>query len=444
MAATSNPLVAAANAVPFSNPKRTFVQSRYSQLDTKSVVAAEQKIELADLLQEAMIELKGIYRSKFVFGEYLKHVDGNFNSDGAQDFNVATPAPFEASYVGGRRKEDENKPAEAGQETAKEKLRTAEELIKKLYRRNSLLEVENKYFKSEVGRKDKLIKEKSHGQPQEVGQIPVKSTMSKKYVRRNRSTPPTRLILRTAQGGTESKREKKEKEPDDASKEANGVTMLKQKIVTLTEALVACQHENNRLSKERHHRVSLRDSILKKYLVERDNAIAQLHMLLTEVSEKVQNPLRLTRVKQPAATVNPVVAGNNMLKEISGKLTDQISSTTQHLLQGGDAREEALLKGAMPSQERDSQSIAGKRRELMRRTKQLVDGLPVSKKKQMLHLMNEIKQMNRSLQVSNGTVLQAYEDLKVQLNSDLVQEKLQVALLKDKVRAFGGQDEELT
>ena len=445
MATSSNPLAAAAAAanIQFPNPKRTFVQNRYSQLDTKNVIAAEHRIELSDLLQEGTTALKAIYRSKFLFGEYLKYVDANYGGDGVYDFNVTTPPPFENTYVG-QRNEEEKPTAEA--ENIKEKLRTAEELIKKLYKRNSHMEIENKYLRSELSRRDKPTGAKN-GQTlaaqQELGQIPRHPLMNKRMLRRCKSCPPARVILRSAIGG---ERNRSKAAADTTShaveekKEESGVSMLRQKVLSLTEALVSCQHENNRLSKEKKEKVSLRDSLIKKYLIERDSNIAQLHGLLQEVAEKIDNPMRLTRVKQPAASINPIVAGNNMLKEVGTKLTDQISSVTATLLNGGDATCEELLKSTSSVTDLlgTHGDISGRKRELLRRVKKIVEGLSVDKKKALLQLILELRQVNRSLVDSNGTIMETYEDLKVRLNNDLIQEKLGSALLKDQVRSLGG------
>eukprot|EP01060_Flectonema_neradi_P041233 TRINITY_DN9721_c0_g2_i1.p1 TRINITY_DN9721_c0_g2~~TRINITY_DN9721_c0_g2_i1.p1 ORF type:complete len:461 (+),score=103.84 TRINITY_DN9721_c0_g2_i1:40-1422(+) len=449
MATTSNPLAAAAAAasIPFPNPKRTFVQNRYSQLSTKNIIAAEHRIELSDLLQEGSTALKAIYRSKFLIGEYLKYVDANYNGDGIYDFNVTTPPPFESTYVG--QKKEEEKPS-AETENIKEKLRTAEELIKKLYKRNSHMEIENKYLKSELSRRDKQPGSKAapgtSTAQQENGQIPRHPLMNKRMLRRCKSCPPTRVILCSAIGGDRD-RNRSKNTADNASlaveekkEEESGVTMLRQKVLSLTEALVSCQHENNRLSKEKKEKISLRDSLIKKYFLERDSYIAQLHNLLQEVSEKIDNPMRLTRVKQPAASINPIVAGNNMLKEVGSKLTDQISSVTTTLLHGGDATNEDLLKSTSSVTDLlgTHGDISGRKRELLRRVKKIVEGLPVDKKKPLLQLILELRQVNRSLVDSNATIMHTYEELKVRLNNDLIQEKLGTALLKDQVRSLGG------
>ena len=439
--AASNPLYVAAASIPFPNPKRTFVQSRFSQLDTKDVVIAENKIEIADLLQEISTELKAIYRAKFIFGEYLKYVDCSYNGDGATDFNVAQPPPFVQGYLN-KKTLDEDKPAPADpSDASKEKLRTAEELIKKLYKRNSLLEVENKYLKSETSakRSEANNKLKNAGQNEtEIGQIPKHPLFSSKMMRRCRSAPPTRLLLSSATGQYERSSKPAKEVAEEDPRELSGVATMKQRILALTEALVACQHENHRLATEKKEKVSLRDSIIKRYLVERDGSIGQLHSLLTEVQEKLQNPLRLTRVKQPGAHVNPIVAGNNMLKELGTKLNEQINTSTQSLLGVSDASaKESLLQASLGASAVPPE-LAGRRRELVRRVSQLTENLPLAKKKVLLQLMVELKQVNKALLGSRETTLQTYEHLKVRLNNELIKEKLESAYLRERVRSFGG------
>ncbi|KAJ9446488.1 hypothetical protein DIPPA_00925 [Diplonema papillatum] len=448
--------------LPFPNPKKTFVQSRHSKLDTRGVIAAEHKIELSDLLQESTTELKAIYRSKFIFGDYLKYVDTTHAADGATEFNVAKPPPFEPTYVG--QKKDDKPSTQAANDAEKEKLRTAEELIRKLYKRNSQLEIENKYLATirQAARSGKP----GPGSAGELGQIPRHPFMTQRRARRCKSTPPTRLLLQAHAQDPKNPRSGNGQNPSgagappgaDATSPADlGVSMLKQKVQSLTEALVATQHENYRLSKEKTHRVSLRDTLIKKYLVERDTSIAHLHALLQELAEKVHNPQKLTRVKQPPGSVNPVVLGNNILRETTNRLTEEISEATASLMQcSGNARYEALLSRmstdpvststSPPAPPADpphnpAQPTAApthRRRELIRRVRGIVEGLPVGKKKSLLSLLLEIKQLNRSLVSSNATVIQTYEDLKARLNHDLVQEKLEAALLRDQVRALGG------
>eukprot|EP01061_Rhynchopus_euleeides_P047215 TRINITY_DN9369_c0_g1_i1.p1 TRINITY_DN9369_c0_g1~~TRINITY_DN9369_c0_g1_i1.p1 ORF type:complete len:475 (+),score=182.61 TRINITY_DN9369_c0_g1_i1:60-1427(+) len=442
MAVTSNPLIAAAASVPFPNPKRTFVQSRYSKLDTKDVVIAENKIELADLLQEITTELKAIYRSKFIFGDYLKYVDNNYSGDGVVEFNVASPPPFEPGYINGKKTIEDDKQAGTADpgDSAKEKLRTAEELIKKLYKRNSLLEVENKYLKSETSsakREARSGEKPNHPPDNEIGQIPNHPLFSAKMSRRCKSAPPTRLLLGSATSAYE-KPAGKPKEAIEEAPEVTGVASMKQRILALTEALVACQHENHRLSQEKKEKISLRDSVLKRYLLDRDSAIGQLHSLLNEVQEKLNNPLRLTRVKQPGANINPVVAGSNMLKELGTKLNEQITQTTQSLLcVSEEVSKEHLLQSSL-GPEATPAHLAGRRREMVRRVKQLAETLPIAKKKALLQLMVELKQVNKATVGAKETILQTYEKLKDRLNKELIKEKVESAYLRERVRSFGG------
>ena len=498
---SSNPLIAAAAAIPFPNPRRTFVQARFSQLDTKDVVAAESKIELSDLLQEITTELKAVYRSKFIFGDYLKHVDANYSGDGGAEFNVAAPPPFEPGYLTVKKAgEGDDKlgglgggavggPGGGGGggggvggggggggggdgDPSREKLRTAEELIKKLYKRNSLLEVENKYLKG-TGKQQQEQQQTRKGSggsagrgrsANEIGQIPRHPMLTAKYVRRACSAPPTRLLVGRGGGGGGSGAKAAASAADPkaaaaadptgdaagaaaaAAADSFGTQALKGRVQALTEALVACQHEHHRLLQEKRERVSLRDSVIRRYLVERDTAIGQLHVLLTEVQDKLANPMRLTRVKQPGGGVNPVVAGNNMLKEVGTKLNEQICQVTKALLQagagagagaGGDGTKDSLLQAALGS-DAVPPELAGRRRELLRRVRALAESLPVGKKKALLQLVLELKQVNRALVGAKETVLSTYEALKVRLNNELIKEKLEAAYLRDKVRSYGG------
>eukprot|EP01065_Artemidia_motanka_P014298 TRINITY_DN1825_c0_g2_i2.p1 TRINITY_DN1825_c0_g2~~TRINITY_DN1825_c0_g2_i2.p1 ORF type:complete len:495 (+),score=149.41 TRINITY_DN1825_c0_g2_i2:52-1485(+) len=465
--------MAAAGASPqppsaFPQPGKTYVHSRYEKLDTKRVIAAEHRIEVSDMLQEGTLSLRAIYRSKHVFSEYLKFVDPNFGGDAVHDFNITTPPPFDPNYVAQKPREDEEKKRAGDGDVAREKLRTTEDLVKKIHKRNAQLEVENKYLKTELDRREKEFESRDDKDgnggvripDNEIGQIQRHPLMNRRMLRRCRSCPPSRVLLRTAiGGGRDAKRKKKKKKDDDddsddekhAKKQAEdtGIKMLKHKVVSLTEALVSCQHENERLTKEKRARVSLRDSLIKKYLAERDVHIARLYKTLQEISEKVSNPMRLSRVKQPGANINPVVAANNMLREVSQKLTDQIASVTAALLRGGDTQAEELLQTTaqaagetMFTATNPCPDTSGRKRELVRRVRTLVEGLPVPKKKQLLQVVMELKQVHRNLVESNRAIMLTYEDLKVRLNNELVQMKLEAAMLRDQVLSLGGRPQE--
>ena len=133
--------------------------------------------------------------------------------------------------------------------------------------------------------------------------------------RRCRSSPPTRTLLRTHVNGYGLTFPARNAGDEDMIVEdPPAVAMLKRRVVQLTEALVTIQHENEKLTQEKVDRVTHRDHLLKAYICDRDTQIAQLHTALQELLNKVQNPMKLARSRQPST--------NNVLREVSQRLSD--------------------------------------------------------------------------------------------------------------------------
>lgn len=456
--------------------------------DTKTVILAEHKTELLDMLQESVSLLKNVYRSKFVFGGTLKHVDPSFGGDNVGQFNLTTPPSFDPAYGGGREGDDEEDDEDVPRGVApvpgatdpslKEKLRTAEELIKKVYRRNTQLETDNKHLKAEVARMERLqglSRTKHHSLNITDGHIPLDHPIYTKKMRRNcRSVPPQRTLMRAAVDGfglTFPPRPGSRDDQPVPREDPLPVAQLKRRVLQLTEALVSLQHDNEQLVKERTDRQSLREKLMKQYLMDRDTHIAQLHTLLQDLITKVNNPMKLMRAKQPSLNINPVVATNNVLREVSQKLAEQIAAVTGDIVRktssglppaapianpnlNASAGPESPMRqqqqtmmdpGTLNSLEEVDKAagteIGARRKELARRLKQIVETLPVGKRKQLLLLMGELKELYTALVHSNQSLLSAYEDSKVRMNGDLVRLKMQVAVLRDQLRSLGVSDD---
>lgn len=476
-ASSTNPYL----ALGLPQPKRTFLDARKPSSEppkdggapprnADAVILGEHKVELTDMLQESVSMLKNVYRSKFVFGEHLKFVDPSFSGDTVNRFNLTTPPVFDAAYSsqmpvnGGAVQQSATANAggdgasgDAGDSATKEKLRTAEELIKKLYRRNNQLEVENKYFKAEIQRFERLAglgRSASHTLTVYDGHIPNDHPLYTKKLKRNcRSCPPTRTLLRTSVDGfglTFPPRNGAGATDDNLpgmKEDPPATSMLKRRVMQLTEALVTIQHENEKLSQEKIDRITLRDNMLKSYIMERDTHISQLHNSLQEVLAKVHNPMKLTRTRQPSSSMSPVVAANNVLREISQKLSDSIAATADEIVkkatQAMPPTDDAAgdnLDGSGGGVE--AKAIGMRRKELANRLRQIADGMPVSKRKQLLLLLTELKQLYESLVNSNKSLLQTYEDHMRGADKKMIGLKIQVTSMKDQLRSMGVAEEE--
>ena len=470
--------IKASMAANFPTPKKTFLDARRPTTDaptapqaprnTEAVILGEHKVELTDMVLESVSLLKNVYRSKFLFGEHLKFVDPSYSGDTVNKFNLSTPPSFDPAYAHqvAPRNEPLPTPAQnnqslpqqvpstpAGEAHLRDKLRTAEELIKKIFRRNTQLEVDNKHLKSEIGKYEKLAglgRTPASTLTCHDGHMPVDNPLyTKKLKRRCRSGPPTRTLLRTAVdgwgltfpkrgGGGEEAPQKEDPAP---------VQHLKKRILQLTEALVTVQHENEKLTREKIDRVSFRDQLLQRYIAERDSQIAQLHTSLQELVQKIQNPLRLARARQPSATMKPLVATNNVLKEVSQRLTDSIAGVTDDIVRKTSAAIPPNGSTTLPTGHDDSPTAGGsqlghRRKELTNRLRVIVETLPVSKRKQLLLLMSELRELFDSLVLSNRSLLQTYEDHRRQSDKDAIFLKLQIAQLRDRLRSLGGNVDE--
>jgi hypothetical protein len=446
--------------------------------DTKAVILAEHKVELTDMLQESTALLKNVYRSKFVLGETLKHVDPSYAGDSVGQFNLATPPTFDPAYSIpnplAEEAEDEaaaraalqrgggSGAAAGGDDASRERLRTAEELIKKLYRRNTQLEIENKYVKSEIAKLERLqglSRTGSHNLAITDGHIPLDHPLYSKKLRRNcRSVPPQRTMLRTAVSGyglTFPARAGTREEPQ-PKEDPLPVAQLKKRVLQLTEALVAVQHDNDVLQRERDERNGLREAILRKYFAERDQQITSLHALLQDLLAKVNNPMKLARAKQPALTVNPVVAHQNVIREVSQRLAEQIGALTGEIVKTSSGalppdspRDQSPHRRAAPADDFDASGIVGgesreagaRRKELSRRLRNVVESLPVIKRKQLLLLLTELRELYQTLVLNNQCIVQNYDTYKTRTNAETVQLKMQVALLRDQLRSLGASED---
>jgi hypothetical protein len=459
--------------------------------DTKNVILAEHRTELLDMLNESVAKLKNVYRTKFVMGEHLRHVDPSYGGDSVNQFNLTTPPTFDPAYnaaaTPGAVAEDEEADIApgggggggggggAGSDAAREKLRTAEELIKKLYRRNTQLEVDNKYTKAEINRMERhqgISRTATHNLSITDGHIPCDHPLyTPKMRRRCRSGPPQRVLLRTAVDGfglTFPARAGTRDEPP-PKEDAPAVQQLKKRVLQLTEALVSVQHDNELLVGERSDIRTLRDRLLRQYLTERDHSIASVHGLLQEVIGKVMNPMKLSRSKQPSLNINPVVATKKVLKEVSARLAEQIASVTDNIVKTASnglpaaptspARgraASAVSPAAMDVVSNDGtpsgaavdgaggeKEAGARRKELARRLRGVVDTLPANKRKQLLLVLSELKELYTSLAHSNQSVLGAFDDHKAKHHQESVQLKLQIALLRDQLRSLGVTDDEM-
>lgn len=478
MSASSNPYL----ALGLPQPKKTFLDARKPTTEppkdgtprnADAVILGEHKVELTDMLQESVAMLKNVYRSKFVFGEHLKFVDPSFSGDTVNRFNLTTPPVFDAAYASQNSASGAIAPAQvqqqgnsdaqnnsgeggSGDSATKEKLRTAEELIKKLYRRNNQLEVENKYFKAEIQRFERLAglgRSPSHTLTVYDGHIPNDHPLYVKKLKRHcRSCPPTRTLLRSSVDGfgltfpPMRHQNAGFDEGTPAKEDPPAVSMLKRRVMQLTEALVTIQHENEKLTQEKVDRITLRDNILKRYIMERDTQISQLHTSLQDVLAKVHNPMKLTRTRQPSSSMSPVVAANNVLREISQKLSDSIAATADEIVKksthamppsaaddgSGETSDAAL----------EAKAVGMRRKELANRLRQIADGMPVSKRKQLLLLLTELKQLYESLVNSNKSLLQTYEEHMRGADKKMIGLKIQVTSMKDQLRSLGVAEEE--
>lgn len=476
------PNVAAINAATTSN----------APADTKAAILAENRVEILDMLSESVATLKNVYRSKFVLGDHLRMVDPSYSGDTANRFDLTIPPPFDAAF-GMKESADDAppSPSTSAAQAANEKLRAAEELIKKLFRRNTQLETETKYLKVELFRLERLqglSRGQTHNLVAEDGHVPLQHPLySKKMVRRCRSIPPQRTMLRTAVGGFgltfPARPGSKEQEPTQSPPDPAPVAMLKKHVLQLTEALVAVQHDNEQLVQERTARLTMRDGLMKQYIREHDANVARLHRLLQDLVTKVQNPMRLMRAKQPSAGMSPVVVAQNILKEVSATLSDQIASLTGDIVKdstaalpppgslipvtgaadpsgplsprgpgvgrGSTTPSNAAKPGgaiamleasvAVPFSDDDPSGVA-RRKDLARRIRLLCDQLPVNKRKQLLLLFLELKALYTSLCQSNSTLLEYVDASRQRFNKDLVSLKVEIALLKDALRAAGVDD----
>lgn len=461
-------------ALGLPQPKKSFLDARkpaseptnVAPRNADAVILGEHKVELTDMLQEAMAVLKNVYRSKFVFGEHLKFVDPSFSGDTVNRFNLTTPPSFDPAYAqniqsdagsnnsqqpGNQQQQSIN---DSGDSSSKEKLRTAEELIKKLYRRNNQLEVENKYYKAEIQRFERLAglsRTPAHTLTCFDGHLPVDHPLYTKKLKRNcRSCPPTRSLLRSAVDGfglTFPSRNATDEDLPTVKEEQPAVAMLKRRVMQLTEALVTIQHENEKLTQEKIARVSLRDQLLKSYICDRDTHIAQLHTGLQELLNKVQNPMKLTRTRQPSSSMSPVVAAHNVLKEISQRLSDSIVASADEIVKkashaiphdagtGLDGRPQTAGVA-------NTDQVGMRRKELANRLRQIVDCMPVNKRKQLLLLVMELKQLYESLVSSNKSLLTTYEDHMKKADREAISLKIQVTSLRDQLRALGVADDD--
>jgi hypothetical protein len=469
MSSSSNPYL----ALGLPQPKKTFLDARKptseppkdgTPRNADAVILGEHKVELTDMLQESVAMLKNVYRSKFVFGEHLKFVDPSFSGDTVNRFNLTTPPVFDAAYAsqnsaavvpsqaqgGNSDAPNANSNAEGGgggDSASKERLRTAEELIKKLYRRNNQLEVENKYFKAEIQRFERLAglgRSPSHTLTVYDGHIPNDHPLYVKKLKRHcRSCPPTRTLLRSSVDGfgltfpPMRNQNAGFDEGTPAKEDPPAVSMLKRRVMQLTEALVTIQHENEKLTQEKVDRITLRDNILKRYIMERDTQISQLHTSLQDVLAKVHNPMKLTRTRQPSSSMSPVVAANNVLKEISQKLSDSIAATADEIVKKAT---QAMPPSAADDDANDAaleaKAVGMRRKELANRLRQIADGMPVSKRKQLLLLLTELKQLYESLVNSNKSLLQTYEDHMRGADKKMIGLKIQVTSMKDQLRSL--------
>jgi hypothetical protein len=255
------------------------------------------------------------------------------------------------------------------------------------------------------------------------------------------------------------------------------VAQLKKRVLQLTEALVSVQHDNEVLQREREERVGSREQLLRKYFHERDLQIAGLQALLTELIGKVNNPMKLARAKQPALSINPVVAHMNVIREVSQRLAEQIgalsgeivktstgaippagadgsSSPSRHAGGGGASLGATASGGGNPNASiggatldgelppgGESREAGARRKELSKRLRSVVDTLPIVKRKQLLLLLTELRELYQTLVLNNQTLVQSFDGYKARTNNELVQLKMQTALLRDQLRSLGASED---
>lgn len=529
-------------------------------LETKGVILAEHKVELHDMLEESVALLRNIYRSKHVLGDNLKYADPCYTTDFVGQFNLATPPVFDpafASTTGQQQPQqqqhgkqqfgsftashgDVGSSAAAGDDNSsnhhhhhhlshtsssgvsgmqqgnnttnaevvaelqnmREKLRTAEELVKKLYRRNTQLETENQFVKAELHKLEKLhglARSKQSSLTTVDGHLPCDHPCYTQRMRRNcRSVPPQRTLMRSAVNGfglTFPKRASALEHGggggggglSPAQQDPPAVAQLKRRVLQLSEALVAVQHDNEVLLSERTQRNVLRDRLLHRYLVERDTGIAQLHAMLQELLAKVSNPMRLLRTKQqPSLSMNPVVAAQNILRDASSRLAEQVQALSNDIMKktgaalpanaaaasaassfGGGAAGDGNNNNSINmnsnnnnnngggggcdmnnnnnnavNAERDDPTLA-RRRELATRIQSMAESLPLTKRKAFLHMMVELRALFTSLSNSNHALLATFEEERDVHHTGTVKLKMQVAVLKDQLRSMGVREEEI-
>ena len=412
----------------------------------EAVLLVEHKVEITDMLQESLALLDNAYRSKQVFGDHLRYVDPSYSGDGVLKLQLNTPPTFDPSYGTSvsQAAEPQTLPRSSsnqmGDGELQRKLRTAEELIKKLFKKNTQLEVENKYFRDELARMDRLVglsRAPQHTIQVHDGHQPLDHPLFTAETRRRcRSCPPSRTLMRTAVNGfglTFTPDEPSEDQQGQSAENANG---LRKRIVQLTESLVAVQHENDLLVREKQSRVSHRDRLLNHYLVMRDKQLAQLRWSLQQTILKVNNPAKLFRARQPNPGTNPVVATNNILKEVSQRLVSEIASVADEIMLKSDA----IVGGGQETWGQGSvESVGTQRRELVQRLRAITDTLPLAKKKQLLNLFSEVRQLFDSLVEGHRCLLNTYDTMRRTSTHDVVQLKLEVSLLKDQLRSGGRQ-----
>ena len=407
----------------------------------EAVLLVEHKVEITDMLQECLALLDNAYRSKQVFGDHLRYVDPSYAGDGVLKLQLNTPPPFDPSYGTSVAPAAESQSAprsppshSQGDGDLQRKLRTAEELIKKLFKKNTQLEVENKYFRDELARMDRLVglsRAPQHTIQVYDGHQPLDHPLFTAETRRRcRSCPPSRTLMRTAVNGF-GLTFTSEDPSDDQQQSAEGANGLRKRIVQLTESLVAVQHENDLLVREKQSRVSHRDRLLNHYLVMRDKQLAQLRWSLQQAILKVNNPAKLFRARQPNPGTNPVVATNNILKEVSQRLVSEVASVADEIM----IKSNAMVGGGELGGQLNVEMVGSQRRELVQRLRAITDTLPLAKKKQLLNLFSEVRQLFDSLVEAHRCLLYSYDSMRRDNTHDVVRLKLEVSLLKDQLRS---------
>ena len=482
------------------------------------------------MLEESVALLRNVYRSKHILGENLKYADPCYTTDFVGQFNLATPPVFDPSFsanaavgmpsasnqqrpgsentnqrrgsstdgAGAENNNNQSSSNNAEIQNMREKLRTAEELVKKLYRRNTQLETENQFVKAELFKLEKLhglARSKQSSLTVIDGHLPCDHPTFTKRMRRNcRSVPPQRTLMRTAVGGFGLSFPKRASAMDGNAGTTNqnqdppAVMQLKRRVLQLSEALVAVQHDNEVLLQERGQRNVLRDRLLHRYLVERDTGIAQLHAMLQELLAKVSNPMRLLRTKQqPSLNMNPVVAAQNILRDASSRLAEQVQLLSNDIMKksgsalpsssnnntnnadgeddednnntntnnnnnnneggnninnnGGNDNGGVVTHGKKSSLE--DVSSFNRRRELALKIQNMAEALPLNKRKNFVNTMVELRALFNTLTNSNHALLSTFEEERDAHHTQVVKLKMHVAVLKDQLRAMGVREEEI-